>query len=89
MHHQRSTTFTLLNLRNTFGEVNHKLIKLTMVHRHFKKKLSYDIYTDQEANKTHQFKVKIHEAKARLCGADAKFEGKFMRDQRYDKSQKF
>ena len=54
--HQRSIIVTLLDLRNAFGEVNHKLINLTLQCHHVPKEiidLIDDIYTDSMISIAH------------------------------------
>jgi hypothetical protein len=54
--HQLSIIVTLLDLRNAFGEVNHKLINLTLQYHHVPKEiidLIDDIYTDSMISIAH------------------------------------
>ena len=54
--HQRSIIVTLLDLRNAFGEVNHKLINLTLRYHHLPTEiinLIANIYTDSKISIAH------------------------------------
>ena len=54
---------------------------------------SYEAVTHEAEAKTHEAKAKTHEAEARFYGleaeAEAKFEAKFMRQQRFEKPKNF